>query len=106
MKTFIATLACTAAASSAISQETYRFWTWALDHGKSYQSEEEHDHRFQLWMTADAEIERLNNSGLPSTHAHNRSCDPACDGPRTHMYTVEGGQYVHLYAAGPPATVP
>lgn len=77
MRTFLATLACTAAASSLLSDNdnTMKFWKWAIKHGRNYLSEEELKHRYQQWMITDAEIETLNSLNLTSTHAHNKFSD-------------------------------
>mmetsp|Transcript_66315 Transcript_66315/g.91821 ORF Transcript_66315/g.91821 Transcript_66315/m.91821 type:complete len:181 (+) Transcript_66315:39-581(+) len=77
MRTFFAALACTATATFLDEENinTFRFWKWALQHGRNYLSDEELGHRFQVWMVTDAEIEKLNNQNLGSTHAHNKFSD-------------------------------
>uniref|UniRef100_A0A7S3W976 Uncharacterized protein n=1 Tax=Strombidinopsis acuminata TaxID=141414 RepID=A0A7S3W976_9SPIT len=72
MKTFFATLACAAAASS---DDTMRFWKWAIEHGRNYQSEEELEHRFINFMRTEAEVDVLNSLGHDATYAVNTLSD-------------------------------
>lgn len=53
-----------------------RFWKWAIEHSRNYQSEEELAFRFRHWIVADAEINALNSvEDLGSTLAHNHLSD-------------------------------
>jgi hypothetical protein len=76
MKTFFATLACAAAASSFMAEDdTLRFWKWAIDHGRNYQSEEELEHRFLNYLKNEAEVNVLNSLGHDATYAVNGLSD-------------------------------
>jgi cathepsin L len=52
-----------------------RFWKWAIEHGRNYQSADELEHRFMNFMRTEAEVEVLNSLGHDATYAVNSLSD-------------------------------
>merc|ERR1719223_1799927 len=71
MKSF--TFAALLAAASAL--DATKFMQWALEHGRSYESDEEFFHRFTNWMRTDAAVQVLNEQNTTATFAHNHMSD-------------------------------
>ena len=61
------------AVASAV--DTTKFMQWALEHGRSYASDEEFFQRFQNFIRADASIQVLNELHETATFAHNHMSD-------------------------------
>eukprot|EP00351_Strombidinopsis_sp_SopsisLIS2011_P000083 CAMPEP_0116875920 /NCGR_PEP_ID=MMETSP0463-20121206/8021_1 /TAXON_ID=181622 /ORGANISM="Strombidinopsis sp, Strain SopsisLIS2011" /LENGTH=307 /DNA_ID=CAMNT_0004522325 /DNA_START=53 /DNA_END=976 /DNA_ORIENTATION=- len=57
--------------ATAAALDTQKFWNWAIEQGKSYDSEEEILERMAYFHANDAAIDTLNSLGLTSVHGHN-----------------------------------
>jgi hypothetical protein len=71
MKFTLVALAATATALDA----NIKFMNWAIEHGKSYASDEEFTYRLTNWLQTEAAVEVLNELNSTATFAHNHMSD-------------------------------
>lgn len=72
MKTF--TFVALAATANALDANV-KFMNWAIEHGKSYDSDEEFNYRLTNWLRTDAAVEVLNELEPLTTFGHNHMSD-------------------------------
>lgn len=70
MMVYMIVLLANLVAAASLNADQVKFANFVSKFGRQYQTQEEWDKRYELFMKKDRRISELNNEGLTSTHGH------------------------------------